>query len=290
MEIKKLEILVDLAQTLSYTETAKRLSTTQGNISKQIIALEKELETQLIIREYRRIRLTSDAQDILKDAQDIVRGRNHITTLLMDKKEGFTSTLTIHTIPTVSNYKAFKIIMAFRKKYPEIKLNLAEKEAKRIMYDLKDGQSDLIFMRKFVDDDRECETLLTEFDRFVVVVPVDHPLAKKDEVVLSDFKNERFLLLGHETNLVDPILKLVQDEDLDLQITYAGNRIDLVMNMVAANMGVSVITEKSILGEISSRIKILPLKKTIESSLCFARKIGSHSTASELFWRFVKNY
>ena len=43
MELRKLEFLLDLAETENYSETAERMFTTQGNVSKQILALEKEL-------------------------------------------------------------------------------------------------------------------------------------------------------------------------------------------------------------------------------------------------------
>ena len=58
MDIHKFEVFLDLAKTLSYTETAERLFTTQGNISKQILALEKELDTKLFERSHRTIKLT----------------------------------------------------------------------------------------------------------------------------------------------------------------------------------------------------------------------------------------
>ena len=43
MELRKLEFLLDLAETENYSETAERMFTTQGNLSKQILALEKEI-------------------------------------------------------------------------------------------------------------------------------------------------------------------------------------------------------------------------------------------------------
>lgn len=48
MDIHKLEVFIDLSETLNYTETAERQFTSQGNVSKQIISLEKELDTKLL--------------------------------------------------------------------------------------------------------------------------------------------------------------------------------------------------------------------------------------------------
>lgn len=58
MDLHKLEVFLNLTQTLNYTDTAENLFTTQGNISKQVKSLEKELDVILFKREHRQITLT----------------------------------------------------------------------------------------------------------------------------------------------------------------------------------------------------------------------------------------
>lgn len=58
MEIHKFEIFLSLASTLNYSETAVKMYTTQSNISKQILALEKDLGVSLFVRAHRKINLT----------------------------------------------------------------------------------------------------------------------------------------------------------------------------------------------------------------------------------------
>ena len=62
MDIHKFNVFLDLAKTGNYSETAQRLYTTQGNISKQILSLEKELKTKLFIRGHRQITLTESGR------------------------------------------------------------------------------------------------------------------------------------------------------------------------------------------------------------------------------------
>jgi len=72
MNIHRLEIFVDLSKTLNYNDTDENLYTTQGNISKQILALEKELSVSLFKREHRKIELTDEARIVLLYAQKII--------------------------------------------------------------------------------------------------------------------------------------------------------------------------------------------------------------------------
>lgn len=53
MNLQKLQVFLTLYETLNYTETAERLYISQGNVSKQIMALEKELGVQLFDRSRR---------------------------------------------------------------------------------------------------------------------------------------------------------------------------------------------------------------------------------------------
>lgn len=55
MEINKLRAFVDLAKTLSFSETAENLYTSQSTISKQIKGLEKELGETLFDRSNKKV-------------------------------------------------------------------------------------------------------------------------------------------------------------------------------------------------------------------------------------------
>ena len=65
-------------------------------------------------------------------------------------------------------------------------------------------------------------------------------------------------------------------------------RIDTILGMAAAGMGVSVLMEKSIPKELRSRVRILPLECTVESELAFVRRNRQMGEALRKFWRFLE--
>lgn len=65
-------------------------------------------------------------------------------------------------------------------------------------------------------------------------------------------------------------------------------RIDTILGMAAAGMGVSVLMEKSIPKELRSRVQILPLECTVESELAFVRRNGPMGEALRMVWRFLE--
>ncbi|WP_164966346.1 LysR family transcriptional regulator [Companilactobacillus metriopterae] len=128
MNIRKLEVFLDLSETLSYSETAYRLFTTQGNISKIIKSLEEELGTQLFERSHRNIVMTESAKAILIYARDIVSQNNQLIETIngMNNKNG--SQIQLDTIPTMSSYKSFSILSKFMAKNHQINFKLTETE------------------------------------------------------------------------------------------------------------------------------------------------------------------
>ena len=110
MDQQKLQLFLDLTETLNYTETAERNYMTQGNVSKKISALEKELQVPLFDRSNRQIRLTEEGQLLLPDIRRIVRDYQSLADTLTEYREKKKRVLTVHTIPTMPNYLGFDLL------------------------------------------------------------------------------------------------------------------------------------------------------------------------------------
>ena len=72
VNFKQLEYFTDLAQTLNYTETARRLYVSQTAITKQIQNLEQELNAVLFDRTKKHVSLTAAGKIFYAEAQKIL--------------------------------------------------------------------------------------------------------------------------------------------------------------------------------------------------------------------------
>lgn len=289
MDIHKLKVFVDLSQTLNYTDTAENLFTTQGNISKQILTLEKEFDAKLFKRAHRKIELTQQGQLVLPYAKKIIYDYNGMMIELKDLQASEKMTIKMHTIPTMPSYQSFSLITNFLNQHPEIHMELKEEESYNLMTSLKAGKCELIFARTFDFDDKDLEYLPMEDDHFVAVLPKNHQYATQKSLDLGDLKQERFLILGPSTNLYEPVIKLCQKAGFEPDITYEGTRVDLIIQMVQNNMGVSLMMAKTAKNFPDKEISIVPLKTNIVNKLCFIRLKSQHSSANNLFWENVQN-
>lgn len=122
MDIRKVE-------TMNFTKTAERQFTTQGNISKQILSLEKELNVKLFERVHRKIELTEVGNLLIPYVKNVVEQYHAMQEVLATYTQEKSLALHILTIPTMINYEGFTEITEFLKLYPEFTIQLKEVES-----------------------------------------------------------------------------------------------------------------------------------------------------------------
>lgn len=288
MDIHKLEIFIDLSETLNYTETAERKYTTQSNISKQIISLETELGTPLFERTHRKIILNSSGQLILPHAKELVNHFYKMKEDLYEQKNKEELSLNILTIPTLANYQGFELITQFFKDHPEFLFYLKEGEGNQLFPFLKDNKNNLIFARTFEKEIAGFESLVTEEDNFVVAVSKKHLLSENKLINLIELKEEKFVVLEEDTQLYQPTIELCNEAKFTPKIIFKSARIDLLLNMVENELGICILMEKSIDKYWKQRLKIIPVTPTKTSYLSFIRKKDKYSKANQILWQYLE--
>lgn len=287
MDQQKLQLFLDLTETLNYTETAERNYMTQGNVSKKISALEKELQVPFFDRSNRQIQLTEEGRLLLPDIKRIVRAYQVLTDSLSEYREKKERVLTIHTIPTMPNYRGFDLLTKFLKQHPEIHLNLKESEAMALgNFEIEKNR---VYFFRSLSEQTEKNSIITEKDRFVAVLPKRHPLAKNAVIALSDLADENFLILGLAESPYYSVEELCREAGFEPKITYQGTRIDLILRMIEEGLGVSLIMEKSLGNSLSDQLVTREIEPTNESFLNFYLSEDADAPAPKEFFQFLQS-
>lgn len=274
----------------SFSEAAEILYTTQSAVSKQIMALEKELHVKLFDRSKRKIVLTNEGKCVLRYAQKIMDAYNDMFMSLAEFESYEGGILSIASIPVMAQYDLTALIAVFRNEHPNINMVINECEASDILSSLERRQYELAFFRKEMADLEKYESLDIYEDRMLAVLPQSHPLSREPVISLKQLRKENFLFLNKGTRLYDLCIAACVNSGFSPSIVYTGTRSENLVELIAKGMGVSLLMGKAV-SYFRAKISIIPLAENISSTVSLIKLRKKRvSNAANSFWAFVEKY
>ncbi|MGJ9382188.1 LysR family transcriptional regulator [Salipaludibacillus sp. CF4.18] len=257
MDIKQLQYFIEINRFSSFSKAAKHLYVTQPTISKMIKNLEKEFNVNLFDRSKKQVVLTDAGNLILEKAQIINQTFKDLEIQLENLSKLEQGHIRIGLPPMIGSSFFPTVIGQFRENYPAIAIELIEDGSNKIAEEVEHGtidigvvalptKSDLFHSFSFVTEDIK------------LVVHASHPLVTKDKILLSDLKDEQFMLLNSDFALYNRIMKACQKEGFEPFIIFKSSQWDLLGKMVTSKLGITLLPE-SICKDLKGEIKMLPV-------------------------------
>lgn len=245
MKFRHLRYFVAVAEELNFTRAAERLNMAQPPLSQQIKQLEDELDTVLIERGSRPLRLTRAGEvmlkhahrilDISKEAQaDVARvGKGQIGILNV----GFVGSSLFSVLPG--------ILTEFRQQFPKVDVSLNEMLAPQIANGLRDRKVDVGIIRPalLAIDGFEQRSLIEE--PLVLAVPKNHALSKRASVSLSDASGEPLILYPRQPkpSLTDDVLSACRSAGVESEIIQEVLHLQTALILVAQGVGLTFVAQ-----------------------------------------------
>lgn len=294
MDIVQLKYFVSVAESGSFSEAAEIMFSAQSTVSKQIASLEKELNVQLFDRSKRKVALTVYGEVFLTHARKIIDNYNSMIKEIASISTQDNSKAIIRATTAMLPYNIISIVASFKKECEWADIHVEEFESEDILKMLKDNECDLAFFRvgKFDEDAYEKLPILTE--KFVAILPANHPLAKESSISLAQLSNENFIFCRQNTGLHRNSVSACHTMGFNPNIIATSNHASNIFEMVAMNMGVSLLlkrgAEYAMTDHFADKVSIVPLKETFTIEVALARyKKHNHTKASTAFWDYVKH-
>lgn len=197
MTFNQIKYFITVAECLSFTEAAKCLFITQPALSRQISAIETELNTQLFIRSKRALKLTPGGVILYNKLPHILKEYNGIVDEARNANNGFEGSLRLGFLDIYDIQELIPpVLQQFQKKYPLIQVTMERFCLSELPQKLYDDQLDMIMTYGFSLFDKP-DLLVENVQKFesCIMMPQGHPLAGKADLKLSDLKNETFATL-----------------------------------------------------------------------------------------------
>ncbi|MEU1431582.1 LysR family transcriptional regulator [Nocardia sp. NPDC005746] len=189
---RQLEYFIAVAEELSFTRAAERLHLSQQGLSTQIKLLEHETDVTLFSRTTRQVELTAAGAAFLRHVRDALTSLGSGLEEARAIHRGERGRLVLGCLEGAALTLTEPILAAFRKHHPEVSIELNHFTFETPSAGLASGQSDVAFVRRpFNDIGLRFEPLFQQ--PLMVMLPTNHRLADRDEIVAAELLDEPIL-------------------------------------------------------------------------------------------------
>lgn len=245
MNFRALQYFVKLAELKHFSKAAEACFVSQPTLSTQIRKLEEELGVSLVERAPRKVMLTPIGEDIAHRAKHVLRDIEHIKGAARRSKDPETGNIKLGLFPTLAPYLLPHVIPVIRKRYPELRLQLAEEKTEDILNMLDQGLLDAGLLALPVEDSgMDMEILFDE--PFVTAMPASHPLSDKQLITMQDLAGEELLLLEEGHCLRQHALAVCELAGAHERVDFNATSMETLRQMVAADAGVTLMPVLSV--------------------------------------------
>ena len=280
-----------VARLQSVTRAAEELETSQPYISKQIAAMETQLNVALFSRVGRRVYLTETGEILHQHANVAVESLKHAEEMLLLSASASCRRLRIAT-STTGMYLLPKWLAGFEQRAPDLETTVSVASATEVERRVMSGDADLGFVANRPRSRSFVVNVVAE-DRLALAVQNGHPLSTRSRVRLDELGKEQFIVRepGSATRALSErrVFQMRPEWCFRLQI----NHIDAIKSSLEEGLGISFISKRAIDRELQSgTLAIVPVEGVdLRRPICMlanAQNLGSK--AAILFAKHITNH
>lgn len=256
MKIEQLEYLVHLAETGSFTKTAKYFYTSQQGISYAIQQLEKELDIKLIERHHNKIVFTKAGNLLLEKAKDFVEKYKELHEYLHPlRKDDFSSSncdllktkLLLYVNPQIVNTLLPQIIKQIDKNHKNIQLIAKEENRSDLLIKLlepsKNDEIGLVGIPEayFTEQFKQTYNFQSVYtENILILMSVQSPLSELQMLTINEISQYPVVLSNDDPKNNRAFKGFFNGEDPNIILQTSDRQ--LMRLMIKKNMAVGFTT------------------------------------------------
>ena len=260
MDITKLRYFTTAAECGSFSETARRLYTSQPNISKQISSLENELGAKLFLRDKHAVRLTRAGEYFYEQTRHLPSLLDQIFETTSALGRGDAGELRIGLLAGQRlNSEIIGRFNHFTSRYPEITFTLERAGFSELHESLQSFRYDIIITLSF--DVKPSPDLMSEsiMDKQQAAIFVSRMSPLIDMV--DDISRAPFVVISPKESYggYEQLLRSCRQKGFEPNIVRLADSLDSLLFYVETGVGIAILDRNTRL-EIDQNIQVIPIE------------------------------
>ncbi|WP_367107417.1 LysR family transcriptional regulator [uncultured Psychrobacter sp.] len=255
-----LHVLIAICEEGSISAAADRLHITQSAVSQNLKRLEEQLESQLIIRNTKPLELTPIGHYCLQVAQTIFTEITSIEAMKGSNSHLLEGEIKLLVASRLHNPKYNEFLVYFKKKYPNITLDLTVKSSMDILNNLKQKTPAVgICLAGHMPEVLNRQLLFNQ--RYYLYCGYHHPLFSAIELTFKDLLTENFIAFNSEDigDVLSPITVFKETHNITGQVKAYTNNLDEAVRLIYTGYGIGALPDQFIVAtHLESKLRRLP--------------------------------
>ena len=261
MTLTEMRYIVALARERHFGKAAEVCHVSQPTLSVALKKVEGQLGAALFERAATDVRITALGERIVAQARRVLEEAVRLEEIAGTAGDPMTGPLRVGVIYTIAPYLLPKLVPALYQHAPAMPLFLKEDFTANLIPALKAGELDVIVIAlPFAEPGLVAQPVYDE--PFRVVVPSNHPWAKRTDVKAGELDGQNLLLLGQGNCFRDQVLESCPRLNAPDALAHSleGGSLETIRYMVASGAGVAVMpsTAADPLIDNEPMVKVLP--------------------------------
>jgi DNA-binding transcriptional LysR family regulator len=261
LDLRRLSILVTVADEGSFTAAAERLYMTQSAVSQQMALLERDAGLDLFRRVARGVELTAAGKLLTGRARSLLGESLAVEQELHRLAHGGRE-VRLAAFVSAGVELLPQTFRAFMARCPDSQLVVRDTSGEALSL-LGNGEVDAVLMWDYdfepLPPDHRFARIHLADDPMMAVLPARHPLAAQERVRLADLSCEKWVTRAHRALYgQEPYEKMFRIAGFEPDIVFRAADYHILQGMVATGLGVSMAPRLSLYPH-RSDVVVLPL-------------------------------
>jgi DNA-binding transcriptional LysR family regulator len=292
LDIHQLNVFLAAAETLSFTQAAQRLHMTQPSVSQHIQGLERHFDIQLFLRNGRNLELTDAGMALLPLAREAVLLSIRIDETMESLKGNVYGHLIVGCSTTPGKYILPQLLANFHRKFPQVRVTCQVLPQTEALRSVAEGEAHFALFSLEHESFPDIEAVAFLCDPIVLIAPLDHPWAKREEIEPQELLEGDFIMRETSSGTFSAVREALAQHDIstgDLRILITLGNAEAIALAVQEGIGVGFLSQMVV--DRLSRGKVAEVRiRGID--ICRQIYIGRNSrrpatNAQAAFWNFL---
>jgi DNA-binding transcriptional LysR family regulator len=256
MDFDQLTTFVQVAKLKSFSKAGQKVFRSQSAVSAQIRQLEQAYKAKLLDRSAKSVELTPAGEVLFEYAERLLRLRDESMQIVADRGSVVQGPVTFGANEATCLYLLPDILAEFKRRYPLVHISIYRNFSHKILQRLEEGSLDLGIVTLPLKSPNLKMHVINR-DRLRFMVSSKNPLAQRAHVTLEELAGAPLIFpkTGYTRQVLD---KLFRPHRSRLQIAMELPSIGMIKTFVAADVGISIISESFARDQVKSgEVKLL---------------------------------